>query len=278
MADHILRSQQRDMESPATIEGNIGDTPQKHTAADITRLVETHGEANSNTCPPSDQPNALTLDEPSHGPAQQLTQEEVAHKYTALKVQLDRRRMEAEIAVMECQLALPDADFTTQLLTRGIIHDHSFSGDAMLSEPTLKHSHISDAIAEESCHPFNNPEKYTGKNQEVLQVFIRSCEHLFTLRPITYCEDQQRIMYAVNNMKGDPEKVWSRLETSGEADMSWAAFKTFLNDQHQPEHLRTLSAYHKWCQAQQGVTQSVNSFITYLDEIEGMIDVAPDVF
>ena len=60
--------------------------------------------------------------------------------------------------------------------------------------------------------------------------------------------------------------------------MSWAAFKTFLNDQHQPEHLQTLSAYHKWCQAQQGVTQSVNSFITYLDEIEGMIDLTSDVF
>ena len=189
MANHILRSQQRNMESPATIEGNIGDTPQKHTTADIAHLVETHGEANPNTRPPSDQPDALTPDEPSHGPAQQLTQEEVAHKYTALKVQLDRRRMEAEIAVMECQLALPDTDFMTQLPTQGIIHDHSFSGDAMLSEPTPKHSHISNTITEESCHPFNNPEKYTGKNQEVLQAFIRSCEHLFTLRPITYCED-----------------------------------------------------------------------------------------
>ena len=59
----------------------------------------------------------------------------------------------------------------------------------MLSKPTPKHSHISYVIIKESCHPFNNPEKYTGKNQEVLQVFIRSCEHLFTLRLITYCED-----------------------------------------------------------------------------------------
>ena len=189
MADHVLRSQQRNMESPATIEGNIGDTPQKHIVADITLLVETHGEANSNTCPPSDQPNTPTLDELSHGPAQQLTQEEVAHKYATLKVQLDRRRMEAKIAVMECQLALPDANFMTQLPTRGIIHDHSFSGDAILSKPTPKHSHISNTIAKESHHPFNNPEKYTSKNQEVLQVFIRSCEHLFTLWPITYCED-----------------------------------------------------------------------------------------
>ena len=97
--------------------------------------------------------------------------------------------MEAEIVVMECQLALPDADFMTQLLTRGIIHDHSFSGDAMLSKPTPKCSHISDMIAEESCHPFNNSEKYTGKNQEVLQVFIRSCKHLFTFWSITYRED-----------------------------------------------------------------------------------------
>ena len=131
----------------------------------------------------------------------------MAYKYTALKVQLDQRRMEAKITVMECQLALPDADFMTQLPTRGIIHDCSFSGDAMLSKLTPKHSHISNMITKESHHPFNNPEKYTGKNQEVLQVFIRSCEHLFTLWPITYCEDQQRIMYAVNNMKGDPEKV-----------------------------------------------------------------------
>ena len=208
MADHILRSQQCDMESPATIEGNVRDTPQKHITADIVRLVETHGEANSNTCPPSNQPDILMLDEPLHGPAQQLTQEEVAHKYTTLKVQLDRRRMEAKITVMECQLALPDANFTTQLPTRGIIHDCSFSGDAILSKPAPKCSHISNTIAKESHHPFNNPEKYTSKNQEVLQVFIRSCEHLFTLQLITYCEDQQRIMYAVNNMKGNPEKVW----------------------------------------------------------------------
>ena len=97
--------------------------------------------------------------------------------------------MEAKIVVMECQLALPDADFMTQLPTQGIIHDYSFLGDAMLSKPAPKHSHISNMIAKESCHPFNNPEKYTGKNQEVLQVFIRSCEHLFTLQPITYCED-----------------------------------------------------------------------------------------
>ena len=189
MADHILRSQQHNMESPATIEGNVGDTPQNHITANITHLVETHGEANSNTRPPSDWPDAPTPDEPSYRPAQQLTQEEVAHKYTALKVQLDQRRMEAEIVVMECQLALPDANFMTQLPTRGIIHDHFFLGDTMLSEPTLKHSHISNTIAEESCHPFNNSEKYTSKNQEVLQAFIRSCEHLFTLWPITYCED-----------------------------------------------------------------------------------------
>ena len=89
MADHILHSQQHNMESLATIEGNVRDMPQKHIAADITCLVETHGKANSNTHPLSDQLNTLTLDEPSHGPAQQLTQEEVAHKYTTLKVQLD---------------------------------------------------------------------------------------------------------------------------------------------------------------------------------------------
>ena len=97
--------------------------------------------------------------------------------------------MEAKIVVMECQLALPNTDFMTQLLTQGIIHDCSFLGDTMLSEPTSKHSHISNTITEESYHPFNNSEKYTGKNQEMLQVFIRSCECLFTLQPITYCED-----------------------------------------------------------------------------------------
>ena len=73
IADHILCSQQHDMESLATIKGNVRDTPQKHITANITHFVETHGEANSNTCPPSDQPNTPTLDEPSYGLAQQLT-------------------------------------------------------------------------------------------------------------------------------------------------------------------------------------------------------------
>ena len=77
------------MESLATIESNIRDIPHNHTAADITHLVETHGKANSNTCLLSNQPDVPMLDEPLYGPAQQLTQEEVTHKYTALKVQLD---------------------------------------------------------------------------------------------------------------------------------------------------------------------------------------------
>ena len=61
------------MESPATIEGNVRDTLQKHITADIAYLVETYGKVNSNTCLPSDQPDTPRLDEPSHGPAQQLT-------------------------------------------------------------------------------------------------------------------------------------------------------------------------------------------------------------
>ena len=67
-----------------------------------------------------------------------------------------------------------------QLLTQGIIYDHSFSDDAILFKLTSKHSHIFNMISKKSYHPFNNPEKYTSKNQEVLQVFIRSCEYLFT--------------------------------------------------------------------------------------------------
>ena len=69
MANHILHSQQHDMESLATIGSNVGDMPQNHIMADVAYLVETHGEANSNTHPPSDQPNAPTVDEPSYGPA-----------------------------------------------------------------------------------------------------------------------------------------------------------------------------------------------------------------
>ena len=59
----------------------------------------------------------------------------------------------------------------------------------MLSKLTPKHFHISNTIAKESYHPFNNSEKYTSKNQEVLQMFIRSCECFFTFQLITYCED-----------------------------------------------------------------------------------------
>ena len=56
----------------------------------------------------------------------------------------------------------------------------------MLPKPMLKHFYISDMIAKEFCHSFNNLKKYTSKNQEIFQVFIRSCEHLFTIKLITY--------------------------------------------------------------------------------------------
>ena len=73
MANHILHSQQCNMESLATIESNIRDIPQNHTTADIAHLVETHGKATSNTHPPSNQLNVPTLDESLNGPVQQLT-------------------------------------------------------------------------------------------------------------------------------------------------------------------------------------------------------------
>ena len=69
MANHILHSQQHDIESLATIKGNVEDTPQNHITADIAHLVETYSEANSNTHPPSDWLNIPTLDEPLHGSA-----------------------------------------------------------------------------------------------------------------------------------------------------------------------------------------------------------------
>ena len=100
------------------------------------------------------------------------------------------------------------------------MHDCSFLGDIMLPKPTLKHSHISNMITKEFCHPFNNPEKYTGKNQEILQVFIRSCEHLFTIKLITYYDNQQRNMYTVNNMKSEAKKMWFHMEAASEVDIS----------------------------------------------------------
>ena len=59
----------------------------------------------------------------------------------------------------------------------------------MLPEPTLKCFHISNMIAEEFCCSFNNSKKYTSKNQEALQMFIRGCEYLFTIKLITYHDD-----------------------------------------------------------------------------------------
>ena len=61
------------MESLATIKGNVRDILQNHITADIVHFVETHGEANSNICLLSNQPDMPALDEPLHRPAQQLT-------------------------------------------------------------------------------------------------------------------------------------------------------------------------------------------------------------
>ena len=57
------------------------------------------------------------LDESLHRPVQQPTQEEVICRHTTVKVQLDQKKMKAEIIAMECQLSLSDADLLVQLPT-----------------------------------------------------------------------------------------------------------------------------------------------------------------
>lgn len=152
-------------------------------------------------------------------------------------------------------------------------HSHS----STLSE-SPEEALIRRQIIQESKLTVPMVKAYSGSNYAAYQSFIRSCEHVFRTRPVTYRKDVDKVLYGIGALEGNPSTTWYRHEEKfGRLDMSWDTFKTFLLDDLFPPEIRLRDVHKKYREAKQKPGQNVHGLIRYLEELEAqMVPVTED--
>jgi hypothetical protein len=117
-----------------------------------------------------------------------------------------------------------------------------------------------------------NPTEYRGKNLKEHREFFRSCEVAFRLLPQEFAQDNDKVLWAMQYLGGDPRELWYvHYERSFEAlDLlpTWAYFKQYMLDMLADPINRSLEAATAHAQAMQRKDQTVRSFATYLEVLE----------
>lgn len=150
------------------------------------------------------------------------------------------------------------------------------------SEETFSHSEITTRKRNASQQPVSiparrtlkprSPNEYRGKNLKEHREFFRSCEIAFRLLPQEFATSNDKVLWAMQYLGGDPRELWyAHYEHAFEAlatTPSWAYFKQYMLDLLADPINRSLDAATAHAQAMQRKDQSVRSFATYLEVIE----------
>jgi hypothetical protein len=117
-----------------------------------------------------------------------------------------------------------------------------------------------------------SPNEYRGKNLKEHREFFRSCEIAFRLLPQEFAVDNDKVLWAMQYLGGDPRELWyAHYEHAFEAlslAPTWEYFKSYMLDMLADPINRSLDAATAHAQAMQRKDQTVRSFATYLEVIE----------
>ncbi len=151
----------------------------------------------------------------------------------------------------------------------------SFSTSGNLRLETANETVI-QKILREAKFALSFGEVYSRQTYGHYQSFIRSCEHVFDMRPTTYRLDADRVLYRVGVLRSIPSTTWYRYsDVHGRLSISWKEFKKFLLNDLLPPSIRLCDVYKRYREAKQRSWQSVHSLIRYLEELETQMIPVP---
>lgn len=117
------------------------------------------------------------------------------------------------------------------------------------------------------------PQAYSGETLQQHREFIRDCEVAFRLTPENYRNESERVLYAMQYLKGEPRDAWwAHFERIDEDDLNWDNFKAFLLDQIADPLNRTLEAAIKYHACRQRPDQTTRAFATHLSTLEDQLE------
>ncbi len=133
------------------------------------------------------------------------------------------------------------------------------------------------------------PKPYGGNTHREFLEFTRACQQVFAARPTTYELDSTKVLYAGRYLRGSVQDAWSSLEfICDRQTFSWTEFKDFLLHRLNPAPSRPIdeervkltalmifAVEHRYLEARQRLSQSVSSFIIYLNKLESQLPERP---
>jgi hypothetical protein len=122
-----------------------------------------------------------------------------------------------------------------------------------------------------------DPEKYNNQGLRQYCEFIRHCEVVHCLQPTDFLTDKTKILHTSLSLEGETLSAWLRFEKDAEEEPSWEDFKQKLRDLLQDPVTRSLSQGLRYEHAIQRVSQTVQQFVNYMDEIEGELPPYADI-
>jgi len=122
------------------------------------------------------------------------------------------------------------------------------------------------------------PPMYKGKNIKEHADFVYACEAAFRFAGKLNAPDERKVSYAMTHVEGEPRDRWAaRCKEVDPATVTWEEFSNFLLDLIQDPVNRGMTTAQRYYDAQQKTGQSVNAFVSYVEQLEAEMEPFSDV-
>ena len=114
--------------------------------------------------------------------------------------------------------------------------------------------------------------EYHGKSRQEHREWVRDADVAFALTPWNFDDEEDKILWAMQSLKGDPKEQWhNECARAPVIASSWEYFTNFLLDKVEDPVNRQLDINQEFTDAKQRPSQSVAAFDAYLTSLEAQL-------
>ena len=140
------------------------------------------------------------------------------------------------------------------------------TGSKCPSDEALMH-----ASKRRNIKPKELPE-YQSKSRREYREWVRDADVAFALTPWNFDDDTEKILWAMQSLKGDPKEQWHNERARVPViTNSWEYFTNFLLDKVEDPVNRQLDVNQEFTDAKQQLSQSVAAFDAYLTSLKAQL-------
>ena len=113
------------------------------------------------------------------------------------------------------------------------------------------------------------PPHYKNKAHQEYLKFNCACDQVFNTQPDVYCNNSLKVIYAQGYLFKNVQNTWYQRQNDQDLDgTTWKNFGDLLLKHLRPVSMRNIDIEKCYLEARQGLSQTVNSFTAYLDQLE----------